>query len=180
MLVAVVQLHPLSSLAASYRSEPNPIGEKAYAAHSLTLLFPVAIIVCAFLLVLLVSRIRGKASKPTDWAFTEFKRPHQKLIDPQKCMLAQGIVCMGPATRGGCEAVCPQGNMPCTGCFGPTSRVRDQGAKILSSLCANLAAKEEPQIQSVLAGIPDPVGTFYRYGLAKSILRRKVNLPSNG
>jgi hypothetical protein len=65
MLVAVVPLHPLSSLAASYRSEPTPIGEKAYAAHSLTLLFPVAIIVCAFLLVLLVSRIRGKASKPT-------------------------------------------------------------------------------------------------------------------
>ena len=64
MLVAVVQLHPLSSLAASYRSEPNPIGEKAYAAHSLTLLLPVAIIACAFLLVLLLSRIRSKASKP--------------------------------------------------------------------------------------------------------------------
>jgi hypothetical protein len=27
-----------------------------------------------------------------------------------------------------------------------------------------------------LEGIPDPVGTFYRYGLAKSLLRRKVNL----
>jgi hypothetical protein len=64
MLVAIVQLHPLASLAASYRSEPNPVGEKAYAAHSLTLLLPIAIIACAFLLVLLVSRIRGKASKP--------------------------------------------------------------------------------------------------------------------
>jgi hypothetical protein len=28
----------------------------------------------------------------------------------------------------------------------------------------------------VLEGIPDPVGTFYRYGLAKSLLRRKVDL----
>jgi F420-non-reducing hydrogenase small subunit len=121
-----------------------------------------------------------KASKPTDLSFTEFKRPHQKLIDPEKCFLAQGIVCMGPATRGGCEAVCPQGNMPCTGCFGPTSRVRDQGAKILSSICANVAPKEEADIQKVLAGIPDPVGTFYRYGLAKSILRRKVNMPTHG
>lgn len=121
-----------------------------------------------------------KASKPTDLSFTEFKRPHQKLIDPEKCFLAQGIVCMGPATRGGCEAVCPQGNMPCTGCFGPTSRVRDQGAKILSSICANVAPKEVADIQKVLAGIPDPVGTFYRYGLAKSILRRKVNMPTHG
>ena len=29
-------------------------------------------------------------------------------------------------------------------------------------------------------GIPDPIGTFYRYGLAKNLLRRKVNLPANG
>ncbi len=64
--------------------------------------------------------------------------------------------------------------MPCTGCFGPTSRVWDQGAKMLSSLCANLAPKEAPGINKVLAGLPDPVGTFYRYGLAKSLLRKRV------
>ena len=118
-----------------------------------------------------------KASKPADLSFTEFKRPHQVVLDPNLCLLAQGIVCMGPATRGGCEALCPAGNMPCTGCFGPTSRVRDQGAKILSSLCANIASKDEKEIRDILAGIPDPVGTFYRYGLAKSLLRRKVSLP---
>jgi F420-non-reducing hydrogenase small subunit len=118
-----------------------------------------------------------KATKPTDVSFTEFKRPHQKLLDPEKCFLSQGVVCMGPATRGGCEAVCTAGNMPCTGCFGPTSRVKDQGAKILSSLCANIGPRDEEGIDKVLAGIPDPVGTFYRYGLAKCMLRRKVNLP---
>jgi F420-non-reducing hydrogenase small subunit len=118
-------------------------------------------------------------SKPTDVAFTAFTRPHQKLLDPQLCLLAQGVVCMGPATRQGCGAQCISGNMPCTGCFGGTDRVKDQGAKILSSLCANLAAKEEKEIDAVLAGIPDPVGTFYRYGLAKSLLRRKVDLPMN-
>jgi F420-non-reducing hydrogenase small subunit len=115
-----------------------------------------------------------KDSKPTDLGFVEFKRPHQAIIDPEKCVLAQGFICMGPATRGGCEAVCIQGNMPCTGCFGPTSRVKDQGAKILSSLAANVVPKEEGAIDQVLAGIPDPVGTFYRYGLANSLLRRKV------
>ena len=117
-----------------------------------------------------------KDTKPTDLSYTEFKRPHQKLIDPEKCMLAQGIVCMGPATRGGCEALCTKGNMPCTGCFGPTSRVHDQGAKILSSLASSVGAKEEKEIDAILAGIPDPVGTFYRYGLANSLLRRKVAL----
>ncbi len=117
-----------------------------------------------------------KASKPADVAFTEFKRPHQKLLDPEKCFLTQGVVCMGPATRSGCGAQCTCGNMPCTGCFGPTSRVHDQGAKILSSLCANIGAKTETEINAVLQGIPDPVGTFYRYGMAKSLLRRRVDL----
>jgi len=117
-----------------------------------------------------------KDSKPADLALSEFKRPHAAPIDPEKCLLAQGFICMGPATRSGCEALCVKGNMPCTGCFGPTSRVRDQGAKFLSSVTSNIAPKEEPEIDAVLAGIPDPVGTFYRYGLAKSILRRKVDL----
>jgi F420-non-reducing hydrogenase small subunit len=95
------------------------------------------------------------------------------LLDKTKCLLAQGVVCMGPATRAGCEALCISGNMPCSGCFGPTSRVRDQGAKILSSICSNIEPKSEERIDRVLDQIPDPVGTFYRYGLASSLLRKK-------
>ena len=117
-----------------------------------------------------------RLTKPADLNLTQFKRPHLTQFDPEKCFLAQGVVCMGPATRGGCDAACTAGGMPCTGCFGPTSRVRDQGAKMISSLCANLAAKEQEQIAETLAGIPDPIGTFCRYGLAKSSLRRKVDL----
>jgi len=116
-----------------------------------------------------------KGSKPVDLSLVSFARPHQKVVEAEKCLLAQGLVCMGPATRGGCEAVCVGANMPCTGCFGGTSRVRDQGAKMLSSLCANVAGKEGPEIRAVLEGIPDPVGTFYRYGLAKSLLRGRVD-----
>ena len=121
-----------------------------------------------------------KASKPSVWDFSEFKRPHLTQLDPAKCFLAQGVICMGPATRSGCEAQCTGGNMPCTGCFGPTSRVKDQGAKLLGSICSNIAAKDEEGINKTLDTIPDPVGTFYRYGLANSILRRKINLPANG
>lgn len=127
--------------------------------------------------VALCNECSRKASKPTDLSFTEFNRPHQILADPELCFLAQGVVCLGPATRAGCGAQCTCGNMPCTGCFGPTSRVRDQGLKILSSICANISAKEPEDVRRVLDGIPDPVGTFYRYGLAKSLLRRKVDLP---
>ncbi len=116
-------------------------------------------------------------SKPADLSLAEFKRPHQILIDEEKCLLAQGLLCLGPATRGGCEALCTKGNMPCTGCFGPTSRVVDHGAKILSYLASTAAGKEEEEIKRTLAGIPDPVGTAYRYGLAKSRLRGRVVEP---
>ena len=122
----------------------------------------------------LCEECKRKDSKPADLALTEFKRPHQVQIDPEKCLLAQGLVCMGPATRGGCEALCPGGNMPCTGCFGPTSRVKDQGAKFVSSVFSNILPKEEKEIDAVLDGIPDPIGTFYRYGLSKCLLRRKL------
>ena len=33
-----------------------------------------------------------KQTKPANIAFTEFKRPHQLLMDPEKCFLAQGVV----------------------------------------------------------------------------------------
>jgi F420-non-reducing hydrogenase small subunit len=112
-------------------------------------------------------------SKPETLSLSQFKRPQEVIIDEEKCLLAQGLLCMGPATRGGCEAPCVQGNMPCTGCCGPTSRVRDQGAKILSSLASLVESKEEAEIDHALATIPDPVGSFYRYSLPSSLLRRK-------
>jgi F420-non-reducing hydrogenase small subunit len=115
-----------------------------------------------------------KDSKPNDLSFTDFKRSHWTQIEPNKCLLAQGIVCMGPATRGGCGGLCISGNMACTGCFGPTSHVKDQGAKILSAIASQVEAKDESGIDKTLATIPDPVGTFYRYALPKSLLRHKV------
>lgn len=114
-----------------------------------------------------------KDSKPEKLSISAFKRPQEVLIDEQTCLLAQGLMCLGPSTRSGCEALCITGNMPCTGCCGPTSRVRDQGAKALSALASMLESKEDADIERALAAIPDPVGTFYRYGLPASLLRGK-------
>jgi len=80
---------------------------------------------------------------------------------------------MGPATRGGCEALCIKGNMPCTGCFGPPGRIRDYGGKILSALASIVGSKDDDEIVKILDSIPDPIGTFYRYSLPVSMLRRK-------
>ncbi len=114
-----------------------------------------------------------KATKPEKLALAEFKRPHQIVADQETCLLAQGLLCLGPATRSGCGALCIQGNMPCTGCFGPTSRVRDYGAKAMSGLASLLEAKDDPDILQALESVPDPVGSFYRYSLPASLLVRK-------
>jgi len=119
-------------------------------------------------------------SKPEDLSFVEFKRPHQVLADEGTCLLAQGLLCMGPATRAGCGALCIKGNMPCTGCFGPTSQVHDQGAKYLSAVASAIGVNDPEAIDKVLDTIPDPVGTFYRYSLPASSLRRRKTTALEG
>lgn len=114
-----------------------------------------------------------KDAKPETLSITEFKRPHEVILNDEECILAQGVLCMGPATRAGCEALCVEGNMPCTGCFGPTSRVKDQGAKALSAFASSVGSDDEAEIERILAAIPDPVGTLYRYTLPSSLLRRR-------
>ena len=117
-------------------------------------------------------RIDSKPEKPF---ILEFKRPHEVLIDPEVCFLAQGLVCMGPATRSGCDHACIKGNMPCTGCMGPASHVRDQGAAALSAIASLVASNDTQEIAAIMDQIPDPAGTFYRYGVPASIFFNKCS-----
>ncbi|HEY3416306.1 MAG TPA: oxidoreductase, partial [Armatimonadota bacterium] len=115
-----------------------------------------------------------KDSKPDKPLISGFKRPHLAIADPEKCLLAQGFVCLGPATRSGCDNACIKGNMPCTGCGGPTSNVRDYGGKALSAIASLLDCGDDAEIEKQLDQIPDPVGTFNRYSLPASFLYRRV------
>ncbi|HEX9122319.1 MAG TPA: oxidoreductase [Actinomycetota bacterium] len=114
------------------------------------------------------------ATKPEDLKVERFHRPYEIVADPETCLLAQGLVCLGPATRSGCGAVCVAANMPCTGCMGPTSRVIDHGAKALSAIASLMETREEDEIAVLAEQIVDPVGTFYRYSLPASLLHRRV------
>ena len=102
-----------------------------------------------------------------------FYRPWE--IDPKvdECLLDQGIVCMGPATRSGCGALCVKANMPCRGCYGAAPNVADQGVKMVSAIASAIDAQDPAEINSILDQIADPVGTFYRFSLPHSILYRK-------
>ncbi len=111
-----------------------------------------------------------KATKPEKFELKHFYRPSEIMVDAEKCLLAQGLLCMGPATRQGCDSACVAGNMPCTGCLGPTSRVRDFGAKALSMIATSISSNDDAEIEMIMKAVVDPAGTFYRYSLASSFL----------
>ena len=104
---------------------------------------------------------------------TRIYRPHEIIPDPEKCLLEQGLICMGPATRGGCGQRCIKANMPCRGCFGPPPGVIDQGAKMLSAVASIYDVKDEAEIKQMVEEVVDPAGTFYRFGMSSSMLKRK-------
>jgi len=117
-------------------------------------------------------------TKPEKISITEIKRPWEIKMDPEKCFLEQGIICLGPATRSGCGETCIRANQPCRGCFGPVDGVVDQGAKGLSAIVSILGLEGEEKmsdedVKKLVDGIADPAGTFYRFSLPASLLRRK-------
>lgn len=96
--------------------------------------------------------------------------------DEEKCFLEEGALCMGPATRAGCGAVCIEmGNMPCRGCMGPTAMKTDQGAAIMSAVASILDTGKEGLdgvTKELMAQVKDPLGYFYRFSLPSSLLNR--------
>ena len=104
----------------------------------------------------------------------EFKRPFEIEDDGETCFLEQGVICLGPATRGGCGHRCIEGNAPCRGCYGPAPDVTDPGAKMMSAVATMIDANEPEEIEKIVSQIVDPAGTFYRFSLPCSILRRMV------
>lgn len=118
-----------------------------------------------------------------------FYRPYEKVPEPDICLLEQGLFCMGPATRCGCGAKCPQVGIGCRGCYGPLDGVADQGARILAAIASVVDVGEpgedegvlERKIGEVMQTLVDPAGSFYRFSLAHSLLRRaRVQEESSG
>jgi F420-non-reducing hydrogenase small subunit len=102
----------------------------------------------------------------------KFVRPFDKIMDPNVCLMEQGVVCLGPATRSGCGAKCVKAGVPCRGCYGLPINIHDQGAKMASALASVIDATDPKEIDAIIETIADPLGTFYRFSLADSMLRR--------
>ncbi len=101
----------------------------------------------------------------------------RSIVDPEICLLAQGLLCMGPATRGGCGA-------PCIGRQHALHRLlrADQprhATRARKPSSAHRLDARSPTTRTrssaILDQIPDPVGTFYRYGLPASLLAQAAS-----
>lgn len=118
----------------------------------------------------------------TDKKVERMRRIWEFVPDREKCLLEQGVLCMGVATRSGCGGLCPEVNMPCIGCYGPMEGVIDQASKMVSALGSVIdignirnLRNEEAVYQSVdkaLDGLPDVAGTMGRFQTA-GLLGRK-------
>jgi len=106
----------------------------------------------------------------------KFFRPHLvKDVDPDKCLLEQGLICNGPATQAGCGALCPQVNLGCRGCYGPAEGIQDMGGKLAGAIASVIDSDDPEEIEEITKQIVDPVGTFYRFSLPSSLLGRRVS-----
>ncbi len=101
-----------------------------------------------------------------------FARPHEIVPDGVNCLAEQGILCMGPNTRSGCEARCLNANMPCRGCYGPAGESQDPGAEMIGAVGSIIDSDDPGQIERCVDTIADPAGTFYRFGFPASLLGR--------
>ena len=114
-----------------------------------------------------------------------FYRPQELVPIPSVCLLEQGLICSGPATRSGCGALCPRVGMGCRGCYGPMEGVLDQGAKMITTIASILdvgtTGDQEVEIDERIAAevdrIADPAGTFYRFSMSHSMLQQKRSVP---
>lgn len=116
--------------------------------------------------------------RKSDKKLTAVKRIYELETIEEKCFLEQGVVCMGPATLSGCSGRCMDALMPCTGCGGLLPGALDQGASAIAALASLLGIDTEQgtsdeALDTILDGLPDLAGTFYKYTLPKALLSKR-------
>ena len=85
----------------------------------------------------------------------EYKSPDGP-INEMRCLLEQGILCMGPVTRAGCggdkvSPRCISARVPCRGCYGPVKQNGNQMLDMLNALASNgIDIKSLPEYASML------------------------------
>lgn len=97
--------------------------------------------------------------------FSRLYRPHELDPDAGRCLLEQGLVCQGLATREGCGGLCTAVGAGCRGCFGKAEAVYDPGAKMVSAISSTFDTSDAHEAERIAERFIDLAGTLYRYTL---------------
>jgi len=97
--------------------------------------------------------------------FSDAKRFYENYEATGRCLLEQGLICQGIATREGCGGICTGAGLPCRGCFGKPPAVYDPGAKMVSAISSTFDCEKAGEIKKIVEKFNDLTGTFYRYNL---------------
>lgn len=126
----------------------------------------------------LVEALQGRlpgVSSPVCQECPRERRPFRWITPPsrtgkagERCFLAEGILCAGPVTQGGCGAVCVKAGRPCAGCYG---FLPGQGPEDLLTLVAS--ALTPTMAEASLAALKDLVGLCAPFTLAVHPLIKK-------
>lgn len=116
--------------------------------------------------------------KPPEGLAMDFIKRQFELGNPEPdlCLISQGLVCLGPSTVSLCGAQCPSIAIQCRGCYGPTAKVNDQGAKMISAIASDYGIDEDKTVdpEEVANQLDDIVGTFYTYTLPAALVPVKM------
>ena len=111
---------------------------------------------------------------------TEVKEPYQVDTNNDKCLVDQGIICLGAATMGGCGARCTRVGQPCRGCYGPSPEVQELGSSAFTAIASLFPVIDEDpimgedKVDDIMSQIKDPLGYFYAFSMSKSLIKRSV------
>lgn len=85
---------------------------------------------------------QGKAGESVVHRFLENAESNdEQPVNTMRCLLEQGLMCMGPVTAAGCAAGdtprCITARVPCRGCHGPVRRDGNQMLDMMNALASN-------------------------------------------
>lgn len=94
--------------------------------------------------------------------------------DADLCFLCQGVVCLGSVSLNRCQSPCPNSDVACTGCAGPSLQLIVEPHLDLRTILATrmnmLTGIEANEVRSYLE---EEAKTFYAYAVASPVLHRK-------
>jgi F420-non-reducing hydrogenase small subunit len=83
----------------------------------------------------------GKGLAPIRRFLANAEYDPREPVEKMRCLLEQGLVCMGPVTAGGCGGkdtpLCIRARVPCRGCYGPVRPGGNQLLDMMNALASN-------------------------------------------